>query len=64
MKNIQVVFFLLFLLIFNVNAQNVAKSKIYLKSGYFMPFKESFRVNYNQSLFVSNVDFPMSLGIG
>ncbi len=34
-----------------------------LESGYFIPAKESFRKNYDQSLFVGTENIPVSLGV-
>jgi hypothetical protein len=61
MKNIVIV--LLFTLS-SVNGQSVSSTHLYLKSGYFIPAKESFRENYDQNFFISDLNFPASLGFG
>ncbi|MCI0694283.1 hypothetical protein L0337_20030 [candidate division KSB1 bacterium] len=40
------------------------KAEIYLETGYFTPAKKSFRKNYDQALFISKINIPLSAGIG
>jgi hypothetical protein len=63
---IKVFFFivLISLSLSQLSAQSFSKSNLYLKSGYFIPSKESFRENYDQNFFISDLSFPISMGIG
>ncbi|MGH7595581.1 MAG: hypothetical protein ACREOI_04475 [bacterium] len=61
---------ILFLLIITANGVSQGltpdneKAEIYLETGYFTPAKKSFRKNYNQALFISKINLPLSAGIG
>ncbi len=61
---------LLFLLCipFNIYSQNENINKpalsFFIKTGYYIPAKESFRKNYDQYIAFGKIEFPMSLHVG